>query len=240
MSHSSTAALIVLAGQLLGPSVAVAQPPREVAARFLEAWNNRDWSQAARSLDLDQFDRFRRDFISRARQSSTQAPQMTVEQLRRREPDMPQEVAEYQIRRMEEQKRRFADPTPFEFAHVASLNALRALSPDEAAARWLESRDPRWQVKMQFEQAGCPAPDDLDQIPTAKRRLVGIVPEGDSVVYALFKEERLADDQSAWAGGDVSVMELKQARGGWVIQPKADLVPEVGQVDVTSCRGERR
>ncbi len=219
------------------PHPAAAQSsPREGAARFLDAWNARRWAEAARVLDLDQFDRFRQDFIARARRSSNEGPQLTVEELRRMDPEMPREVAEYQVRRMQEQQRRYADPTPFEFARVSSISALRAMTPEEAAARWLESRDPQWQVKMQFEQAGCPAPDDLGDIPVPRRRIVGLVSDGDTLNYAVFREERPRDQSPGWAGGDVSVLELVLRRGRWLVSPRVDLVPEVGQVDVSSCR----
>lgn len=150
---------------------------------------------------------------------------------------MPREVAEYQIRMMEEQRRRYADPTPFEFARVSSASALRALSPAEAAARWLESRDPRWQVRMQFEQAGCPAPADLEQIPLPTRRLIGVIAESDSVTFGLFREIRPDEEGPSWAGGDLVVMELRDRDGRWLVQPRGDLLPEVGAVDVSDCRG---
>lgn len=210
--------------------------PRDAAVGFLDAWNARLWAETARFLDLDSFDRFRRDFVARARRQPEEGPQPSVEEILRNNPDMPREAAEYQLRRMREQQRRFADPTPFEFARVSSASALRALTAEEAAARWLESRDPRWQVRMQYEQAGCPAPADLAEVPLPRRRLIGVVADGDSTTYALFKEDRGADGAPAWVGGDVSVMELAQRRGRWVVVPRADLVPEVGNVDVSDCK----
>ena len=210
--------------------------PREAAAGFLEAWNARRWTETARLLDLDAFDRFRRDFITRARRQPDEGPQPSVEDILRRTPDMPREAAEYQIRMMREQQRRYADPTPFEFARVSSASALRALTAEEAAARWLESRDPRWQVRMQYEQAGCPPPADVADIPVPRRRLIGVVADGDSTTYALFKEDRGDDTAPAWVGGDVSIMELTQRRSRWLIIPRADLIPEVGTVDTSDCK----
>lgn len=236
-SRTAVTALLA-AGLLVGADVAAGQgAPREVATRFLDAWNARRWSEAARLLDLDQFDRFRQDFIARARRAPDEGPRLTVDELRRQDPSMPREVAEYQIRMMEEQRRRYADPTPFEFARVSSASALRALSPAEAAARWLESRDPRWQVRMQFEQAGCPAPADLEQIPLPTRRLIGVIAESDSVTFGLFREVRPDEEGPNWAGGDLVVMELRDRDGRWLVQPRGDLLPEVGAVDVSDCRG---
>jgi len=228
------AALALSAGPL--HSAGAQQSPRDAATQFVQAWNGREWRNAAGFLDLDTFDRFRRDFISRARRSPEEGPRMTVDDLRKSNPDMPVEVAEYQIRAMEEQRRRFADPTPWEFARVASASALRSLDAVEAAARWLESRDPQWQVRMQFEQAGCPAPDDVGQIPSPMRRVVGTVTESDSVGYAVVKEEREGDTGPAWAGGDLTVIQLIRVRDRWVVYPRGDLLPEVGAVDVGSCR----
>ena len=228
---------VSLAVATLSPTPAAGQfSPREAATGFLQAWNARLWTETARFLDLDSFDRFRRDFITRARRQPEEGPQPSVEELLRRNPDMPREAAEYQIRMMREQQRRFADPTPYEFARVASATALRALTSDEAAARWLESRDPRWQVRMQYEQAGCPAPTDLNDIPLPRRRLIGVVADGDSTTDALFKENRGDDKAPAWVGDDVSIMELALRRGRWVVVPRADLVPEIGSVDVSDCR----
>lgn len=230
----------VLAGLAVPRHPALAQQsPREAATQFVQAWNARQWRNAAGLLDLDTFDRFRRDFITRARRSPDDGPRMTVDDLRKTNPDMPVEVAEYQIRTMEEQRRRFADPTPWEFARVASASALRSLDAAEAAARWLESRDPQWQVRMQFEQAGCPAPDDVGQIPSPVRRVVGAVTESDSVAYAVIKEDREGDAGPAWAGGDLTVIQLIRTRDRWVVYPRADLLPEVGAVDVGSCRRSR-
>jgi len=231
-----TAAVSLVLAASPAARAAAQSSPREAAAGFLEAWNARRWAETARLLDLDLFDRFRRDFIARARRQPDEGPQPTVEELLRNNPDMPREAAEYQIRMMREQQRRFADPTPFEFARVASATALRALPVEEAAARWLESRDPQWQVRMQYEQAGCTPPADLADIPLPRRRLIGVVSDGDSATYALFKEDRGDEGAPAWVGGDVSVMELALRRGRWVIVPRADLVPEIGTVDVSDCR----
>lgn len=212
--------------------------PAEAANGFLNAWNARRWTEAARLLDLDQFETFRRDFAARAARGGADAPRMTVEDLRRRDPSMPREVAEYQVRMMEEQRRRFADPTPWEFARVNSAAALTALSSVEAAARWIESRDPEWQVRMQFQQAGCAVPSDVGSITPPRRTLVGVLEPSGGVTYAVFRESQ-GDDAPAWAGGDLSVMELRLKSGRWLVTPRADLLPEVGEVDLSECRGGR-
>lgn len=238
-SRLVAAALAAVAALAAGP-LAGQSGPREAASAFLDAWNARRFADAAGSLDLTAFDRFRKDFV--ARTSSADAGSLpTVADLQRRQPGMPREAAEYQLRMMEEQRRRYADPTPYEFARVPSAAQLRDMPAPEAAARWLESRDPRWQVTMQFRQAGCPVPADVDQVAVSKRRLIGVVPDGEGTAYALFREE-WPDEAGIpeWAGGDLNVLQLKLLRGRWLVVPRADLLPEVGEVDVGECGRSNR
>jgi hypothetical protein len=219
------------------PNAAAAQTsPRDAVNRFVTAWNERRWVEAAEAMDVDQFDRFRQDFIARARRQPD-GPMPTVEELRRRNPDLPRDVAEYQIQQMQAERRRFEDPTPFEFAHVRSVAALRGLTSVEAAARWLESRDPAYSARLQYEQAGCPVPADLDQMPSSTRRVIGVVTEGEGTAYAIVKEERSGDDTPEFYGGDLTVIQLKERRGRWLVSPRGDLLPDVSvTVDPATCK----
>jgi len=149
---------------------------------------------------------------------------------------MPRDVAEYQVRMIRQQRERYADPTSFEFARVRSLDELQRLSPADAAARWLESRDPAWQIRMQYQAAGCRPPADADDVPPVHRRLIGIVDEDDATSYAVFREERADDQAPDWAGGDVFVMVLRRDGSRWQVVPRSDLLPEVGMVDTRDCR----
>jgi len=228
----------IVAAAMAGPSEAQSSP-RDAASRFLDTWSDKRWAEAARLLDLDHFDRFRQDFIGRAGRRSDNGPPMTVEEMRRRDPDMPREVAEYYIRQMREQEQRSSDPTPFEFARVRSVSELRGLTAEEAAARWLESRDPAYQIRVQFEGAGCPVPRDADSAAAPERRLLGVVADGDTAAYAVFREQAPDQTRSASEGGDLFVMELKLRRGRWMVEPRSDLLPEIGMVDTEDCRRGR-
>src|SRR5262249_12932144 len=140
------------------------------------------------------------------------------------------------VRQMKEQRDRYSDPTPFEFAHVRSVAELRGLTAEEAAAHWLESRDPSWQIRLQFASAGCPVPKDAETASSPTRRLIGIVAEDDTLSYALFRELRDDHDAPDFQGGDLFVMQLKQRRGRWMVVPRGDLLPDVGTVDTEDCR----
>jgi hypothetical protein len=229
---------LMLAATVVVSAPVVAQSsPRETADRFIAAWDQRDWSEAANLLDLDLFDKFRQDFVDRARRQSESSPGVSVDDLLRQNPGMPRDVAEYQVRMIRQQRERYADPAPFEFARVGSLDELERLSPVDAAARWLESRDPSWQIRMQFQAAGCRPPSDADDVPPVHRHLIGIVDEDDSTSYALFREQRADDDQApASIGGDVFVMVLHRNGSRWKVVPRSDLLPEVGMVDTRDCR----
>ncbi len=229
--------LILAATVVVSAPVVAQSSPRDAAERFIAAWDQRDWSGAATLLDLDLFDKFRQDFVDRARRQGESSPEVSVDDLLRQNPGMPRDVAEYQVRMIHQQRERYADPTSFEFARVGSLDELERLSPAEAAARWLESRDPSWQIRMQFEAAGCRPPSDADDVPPVHRHLIGIVDEDDSTSYALFREQRAGDDQApAWVGGDVFVMVLHRDGPRWEVVPRSDLLPEVGMVDTRDCR----
>ena len=220
------------------PPVVAQSSARETANRFIAAWDQREWSEAAGLLDLDLFDKFRQDFVDRARRQGESSPEVTVDDVLRQNPGMPRDVAEYQVRMIRQQRERNADPAPFEFARVRSLDDLEQLSPAEAAARWLESRDPAWQIRMQYQAAGCRPPADADDVSPVHRRLIGMVDESDSTSYALFREQRTGDDDQtpAWVGGDVFVMVLHQDGDRWEVVPRSDLLPEVGMVDTRDCR----
>jgi len=217
---------LVVAALLHWPAQAHAQSgsPEETARQFLDAVATRRWDQAARMLDQRAFEEVLEDFVSRAgRSDDRRLP--TVEDLRRQDPSMPRDVAEWQIRQMREAEQRYADPTPFEFAGVRTVAELRRLSPREAAARWLEARDPRYAIRQQLEAMRCPT-TSMEQIPVPDRRVLGAVLDGEGVAYAVYREN-VEFGGGPSAGGDIGVIELHRDRGAWVVIPRGDLLPEL-------------
>ncbi|MEZ4586554.1 MAG: hypothetical protein R2909_09170 [Gemmatimonadales bacterium] len=217
---------LVVAALLHWPAPTHAQSgsPEETARPFLDAVATRRWDQAARLLDQRAFEEVLDDFVSRAgRSDDRRLP--TVEDLRRQDPSMPRDVAEWQIRQMREAEQRYADPTPFEFAGVRTVAELRRLSPREAAARWLEARDPRYAIRQQLEAMRCPT-TSMEQIPVPDRRVLGAVLDGEGVAYAVYREN-VEFGGGPSAGGDIGVIELHRDRGAWVVIPRGDLLPEL-------------
>lgn len=216
---------ILTALAAFGSAAAAQSPsPRDVASRFLSAVSAERWDEAAQLLDLDAFREYVDLFLTRGQRPSAERPIPSVEDLRRQDPSMPREVAEWQVRQIRESQHRMEDPTPFEFARVRSATELRRLRIEEAAARWLEARDPRYVIPRQLEEMGCPAPDDAD-IPSPRRRLIGTLADGDSVTYGLYREE--LEFGGPPAGGDFGVVQMRLHRGRWLIEPRGDLLPEL-------------
>lgn len=224
MSARTGPIVLALATLALQPASAQAPSPRDASARFLTSIGAGRYEEAAQVLDLTAFAEYVNLFITRSQQGPGDRRLPTVDDLRRQNPTMPREVAEWQLRQMREAQARFGDPTSYEFARVRSVADLRRLRTAEAAARWLEARDPRVALERQLTEMNCPLPSASD-FPTPNRRLVGTVADGDSVVYAVYREEIQFGGPPS--GGDIGVLELRLRAGRWLIQPRGDLLPEV-------------
>lgn len=231
-----------LAAALLGllaaaPAVSAQTTPQAVADRFLDAVAAARWSEAAGQLDLDAFKEYVDHFLARTSRTTPDRPLPTVAELRRQDPSMPREVAEWQIQQMRQAQQRYADPTAFEFARVESAAALRRLPLSDAAARWIEARDARYSIPKQLEAMGCPAPPAGD-LPTPRRRVLGVVPDGETLAYALYRED--IEYGGPPAGGELGIIELHLQRGRWLIQPRGDLLPELSLgMDGQGCPSPR-
>jgi hypothetical protein len=69
---------------------------------------------------------------------------------------MPREVAEYFVRSAEESMRRMDNIIPYQFAYVEDTATLKGLSQLEAAARYVQARDPRYLLRMSYLRTpGC-------------------------------------------------------------------------------------
>jgi hypothetical protein len=146
MHRLSTAASIVAGILCVHQRTATAQSRAEVQVRavvdsFFAAAGAEKWDVAAKLLDMGAFGRILENARDNARASPPRPP-MTVESLMAQDSTMPRAVAEWQVARFAKLPQ---DPYPFltyEFAGVSTPREFLALTPDEAAARWLEAQDP--------------------------------------------------------------------------------------------------
>lgn len=173
--------------------------PVEVFQQAVDALDREDFLAVARLCDPASLSLFKRHLLQQfAPQQNAWVP--TVEWYLRNQPDMPREVAEYNVashlRHMGESRR-----IDREVARVESYEALETLASDEAFARWLEARSPREQLRryadshaIAGEQADR-ALNDFAHLPFRVRAL-GAVERGHVayVVYTLDSREALDSD----------------------------------------------
>jgi hypothetical protein len=202
--------------------------PTEVAREFFNAQSDGRWLYAARLLDLRGFEPYRQNAIRESRlKKGFVGP--TPEQVMASEPGMPRAVAEYVAGRYAQAAD--SDALSMEFARTASADALAVLPVDEAAARWLEARDPRWQLERSRTHLppGCQRPPILPTVKPPPNQALGEVmnhptaPGGaDTLSYVVFRDPTI----SRGAPGLMSpgVLTLTSVNGQWKILP----LPDVG------------
>jgi hypothetical protein len=234
---------------LLGAQ-AQSESPEEVVRRFFQSEVEARWLDAAQFLDLDTFESMRKSAVANARHPQ-RGPALTVDQLMQFDPNMPRAVAEYQLKDMN--RDRTNEFLEREYARINSIDELAALSIREAAARWLEAKDVRWQMSlaMKYSRSNgrkvpkCP-PADSAALMMAKemaRNSAQIVAtayeKSDSIVYVLVRDRyRLRrtsglDDQAAIREIPPSIVTLVRGSKGWKIYPAYDLPSPEGVQNVS-------
>jgi len=227
-------AALMLVGLLGVQSAAAQSEPEDVVRSFFKAEDDGRWRDAARMLDLRGFERIRQNMLNYSLRSSL-APR-TAEDLMRLQPDMPRNVAEYQARKTNEAMRAY-DPLEREFARVPTADSLRALSPEEAAARWLEAQGPGWKTRLALRESarsptdGCPdLPDSVrakimmeSEYPTA--RVLGSTTGSPRyvIVGMDWKGKAGLDGSSDVAGPGLQVLTLRNVGGSWKIIPTEEM-----------------
>jgi hypothetical protein len=223
---------ILLAAVAIGAAPAGAQDtPSEIAAAFFKAVAGERWLDAARHLDVAALDRYRREQIAAARLRPHRPPRViTVEELLQQDPDMPRAVAEYQARKANERIREPSGWFEHEFA-VTSLDSLAALSPEEAAARWLQARDLRWRTRRAVEQMrarGCRLPAAADEpLPAPSQRILAAAVVDSTTAYVLFDHGRFVradpDLDAALHSDGPHLLTLRRRGERWRILPRHEM-----------------
>lgn len=226
------------------------QLPHDVATAFFNAVTEARWRDAARHLDLAAFDRFRRERIAAARLPVLRPHPTTADELLRHDPDMPRAVAEYQARKIAEAARQPFNWVDREFADVADVNALAALSAEESAARWLQAGDLRWAVERAAQrerERGCALPPDAGcATPAPVYEILATAVTDSTTAYVLYRERMRAradpDIDAAVSADGPRVMTLRRRSGRWQILPRDDMLQrEVGISFVSAdCRRTAR
>lgn len=183
---------------LLATRASAQDTPEAVARAYFAALQAQHWSEAAALTDPAEVQRFRRQRIEMARAARRPAS-LTVEELRRMDPQMPECVARYQVEQAQRYASRVEERMRGLLPGAETPGELEALPPGELLARSLRAADPRVQAEeaMRMEAEVRPAlrdslarvtPDSLSRLlPSAQRTVVGSVRQGDTLAYVVFR-----------------------------------------------------
>jgi hypothetical protein len=220
---------------VLGTSAASGQQPRTglrldtptSAARaavdsFFAGVAAERWTDAARWLDMERFAAFFKQTVSSTR-AELPPPKMTVERLMANDSTMPRAVAEWQLSRM----RQYEDSEPFnylsrQFAGIRTQREFFALTPAEAAARWLEAEDPRTIVRHVWRQMKCKTAIPTEMLQHQRPTVLGAV-VADSMAYIVVRRlETDSSDAALMIAPEVIV--ARRTAAGWRVAPQLGLV----------------
>ena len=183
-----------------------------LARELFDALSAEAWSRAADLFEPEHVANWFRDQLRSIPQEQPVA--ITAEQLRRGDPEMPLEVAEYYVARMRRQRSR---RTPEgQFAGVESWAALSELTAVEAFARFLEASDPRTQVANAVKNL---LPEKLPHWdknrPNFGYAVLGGVPEGDGLCHVIYRRRWSPGEEHP---GELCVLSCRRSALGWRAQ----------------------
>lgn len=192
---------------------------RAVVDSFFATSKAGRWERAAGYLDMEAFTRYFRQLVNMAR-SELPEPELTAEDLMARDSTMPRAVAEWEVQR----RQRYATRRPFhdfseEFIGITTFRALDALTPTEAAVRWIEAQDPgaRWRRYLASRNCAGVPQEALLRANPFDPVVLGAVEVNDSTAYALtttaeFERSAALDDRMP-----PSTVLLRRRSGAWRI-----------------------
>jgi DinB superfamily len=154
--------------------------PSEVVREVLGRIEARRYEEVAAFVDAEAL----RSMMPRQRAMVREAPRVTTEaDIRRGQPDLPDEVIAYYLRQHEDIQQRH-DPLKQAFAGVSSVEELDRLSDAEAFGRMLEARQRDYQVRVIVEAEGDRIPSEVrdvlpERVEAPPVRVIGEVVDGD-------------------------------------------------------------
>ena len=175
--------------------------PVAVFESALEALNAEEWIRVAEHCDPVSLRAFHREMIDMFAPPRPEYA-LTAEVIMQHQPDMPREVAEYQVA----EHRRAVDPAArlaYELEGITSLDELRASEPLIVFASWLAARSPRAQIRRLIEKGRAPSVPATGFAQKLEWRfydyaVLGSVPDGEDTAQVVFREQSgaafMADD----------------------------------------------
>ncbi|HEU4564423.1 MAG TPA: hypothetical protein VFS05_07240 [Gemmatimonadaceae bacterium] len=161
----------------------------------VDALNRGDWLAAAALCDPLSLRSFRRSLLLEIAPSEPPRS-LTVDDFVRHTPDMPREVAEYQV----EQSRKFMAPMRRlreNLPGVRSVEEAEAMSPEELFAGWLDGRSPWRQIERLAAEGRIPAATVAQAraypLPVHRYEVLGVVHDGDRIAHVVYRHANAPD-----------------------------------------------
>ena len=162
--------------------------PLDLFRAAVNALNEERWLDVAKLCDPATLREFKRSTL--AQFDSPLRHVWTVEDFLRHSPDMPREVAEYQLTQIHRQAHpdtRFAR----DFPSLKDVAELRSMEPKEVFASWLEGRSIRRQVEQMVSEgriSSAALSAHSEMMAAMKHRLtpIGALPDGDDLMHILY------------------------------------------------------
>ena len=207
--------------------VAVTDTVTAIANAFFGAVVGARWTEASRLLDTTSLNHIRRQSAEYVRRWRAARP-LTLRQFMETNPDVPRDVAALRVKEANERTRQLGKAlSPY---GVEDPDSLLSLPIRTYAARWLEIRDERWQLRESARRCGDGMAPDVAIEPY---RVIASV-SGDGVAYVLYDP---GAGRSPMANADEPrvprVMVLRRRGSTWSIVPRDELIG-LGQM-VNAC-----
>ncbi len=189
--------------------------PEAVVRAVFAAVEAKQYEAVAPYIDPESLAEFH-EYALAAALSQEKVRPLTVEDLKRHDPEMPDAVAEYQVQQF---ARRAADAGSWllrDYAGVETLEQLQALSPEQLLGRWLEAQAPEYQLRQAMRKSRRPVPeaDLLSGMPRIRRQVLGAVREGESVAHVVYRFTwQIGSEEEP--EGEVKVTTLRRTPASW-------------------------
>lgn len=173
----------------------------------VERLNAEDFRGAAQCCDPVSLRAFQRETISRFAQAGARRP-LQLKDFTYGDPDMPQELAEYNLRKHQEAIGRLDDVSR-ELPHIANLDALRAAAPHDVFASFLEGQSIGWMLARHVADGVLSEADvGVSELLNAFRgnlRPIGVIEVSPSLAHIFFAHDVNAPNSAPdkWAADEV-------------------------------------